>query len=438
MYDESIGESKLLNKIVSGTALMLLLMGIVTLAFDVPPAKAWTGTVYIRDDGSIDPSDAPITTYDNVTYTLTDNITSPGGDGIVVERDNTIIDGKGFTVEGWRVYPPKGIYLSNRVNVTIQNMRIKGFCYGIYLNYSSNNKIVRNNLTDALYTGIVIWESSNYNSIVGNNITENDYDGIYLANSSNNSISGNSIANNGYSIYIWGVSSNNTIYHNNFINTGPAVDPLEYTNKWDDGYPSGGNYWRDDNWYKYMFVDEKSGHYQDYPRSDGICDTPLFPDPSDTEDSDNYPLMGPINIFEAGTWNETEYFVDVVSNSTITNFNFNPLNNPPTLSFDVEGQDGTVGFVRIAIPKDIMWCGNPSEWIIIVGGVPTPATNVTETTDCTYIYFTYTHSTKTVQIQSTYAIPEFPTNLILSVFIATTLVAAILYRKKQKTKFETI
>jgi hypothetical protein len=101
-------------------------------------------------------------------------------------------------------------------------------------------------------------------------------------------------------------------------------------NKWDDGYPSGGNYWSDDNWYNYIFVDEKSGHYQDQLGSDGICDTPLFPDPSNTEESDNYPLMGTINIFETGTWNETEYFVDVVSNSTITNFNFNPLNNPPT------------------------------------------------------------------------------------------------------------
>lgn len=39
----------------------------------------------IRADGSIDPSDVLIITYDNVTYTLTDNITS-SADGIVVEK----------------------------------------------------------------------------------------------------------------------------------------------------------------------------------------------------------------------------------------------------------------------------------------------------------------------------------------------------------------
>jgi parallel beta-helix repeat protein len=227
MYIEELGESESLKKIGSGMVLALLLVSIITLAFELQPIKGWTGTVCIRADGSIDPEDAPIITYDRITYTLTDNITS-GGDGIIVERDNIIIDGNGFTLEGWRVYPPKGIYLSDSVNVTAQKIRIKGFCYGIYLNYSSSNSIAGNGITESLYTGIVLWDSSNYNSIVGNNITAIDYDGIYVANSSNNHISRNNIANNSHSIYMWGTSSNSTIYHNNFINTGPAEDPLGY------------------------------------------------------------------------------------------------------------------------------------------------------------------------------------------------------------------
>jgi hypothetical protein len=77
---------------------MLLLMAMFSLAFNVKPVKGeWTGTVYIRADGSIYPSDAPIITYDNVTYTLTGNITS-NANGIVVERDNIAIDGKGFAI----------------------------------------------------------------------------------------------------------------------------------------------------------------------------------------------------------------------------------------------------------------------------------------------------------------------------------------------------
>jgi hypothetical protein len=71
---------------------------VLLLAFNIKPAKgAWTGTVYIRADGSIYPLDAPIMTYDNLTYTLTENITS-SDNGIIVERDNIILDGAGYTI----------------------------------------------------------------------------------------------------------------------------------------------------------------------------------------------------------------------------------------------------------------------------------------------------------------------------------------------------
>ena len=128
------------KKTVSGIMLTLLLFGIFSLAINVKPAKStWTGTVYIRADGSIDPPDAPIITYDNVTYVLTDNITS-SADGIVVERDNIVIDGAGHTLEGTGEYPYKGVDLSGRSNVTIKNVTITNFYYGIYL--SSSNYIV--------------------------------------------------------------------------------------------------------------------------------------------------------------------------------------------------------------------------------------------------------------------------------------------------------
>jgi len=82
--------------------LTLILISMLIIAFNVRPAEAeWTGTVYIRADGSIDPSDAPIITHDKITYTLTDDIES-SGDGIVVERDNIIIDGAGHVLRGSR------------------------------------------------------------------------------------------------------------------------------------------------------------------------------------------------------------------------------------------------------------------------------------------------------------------------------------------------
>jgi hypothetical protein len=45
----------------------VFLMG---LSFTTKPVKA-SGTIYTRPDGSIDPPDAPISSIDNVTYTLT-------------------------------------------------------------------------------------------------------------------------------------------------------------------------------------------------------------------------------------------------------------------------------------------------------------------------------------------------------------------------------
>jgi parallel beta-helix repeat protein len=92
-----------------------------------------------------------------------------------------------------------------------------------------------------------IWlDSSNYNSISGNTVTQNNHYGIKLRNSSNNSVSGNTITNNQKGI-LFDASSNNKFCHNNFIDNSQQVDIWSsgFANVWDDGYPSGGNYWSD-------------------------------------------------------------------------------------------------------------------------------------------------------------------------------------------------
>lgn len=216
------------RRMVSAIMVKMLLTSMLMLAFNVQPAKGWTGTVYIRADGSIDPPTAPISTVDNVTYTLTGNIISYA-DGIVVERSNIKIDGAGYTVKGTGDYPYHGIYLSNIMGVTIRNINAESFSSGILLdNYSSNN-----------------------------------------------TISGNNITNNGDGIYLW-YSSNNFVYHNNFINNTEQAFSYGSVNVWDDGYPSGGNYWSD-----YTGVDADG---------DGIGDTPYI---IDEYNRDRYPLMNP-------------------------------------------------------------------------------------------------------------------------------------------------
>ena len=187
--------------------LTLLLIGMLTLTFNVQPVKA-SGTIYIRADGSISPPTSNITSTDNVTYYFTDN----NHNSIVVERDNIIVDGAGCTLEGPAA--PWGIYLSQRQNVTIKNMEIKAFMYGVFLQHSSNNTISGNNIT-ANAVGILL-EFSSDNRINGNNVTNNGL-GIRLAESSSNTISGNNITANDEGGIYFGYSSNSNNIHENKI-----------------------------------------------------------------------------------------------------------------------------------------------------------------------------------------------------------------------------
>ena len=81
-------------------------------------------------------------------------------------------------------------------------------------------------------------------------------------------------------------SAGNRIYHNNFINnTVQAYVTPNYNNTWDNGYPSGGNYWSD-----YTGTDEYKGPDQDIPGSDFRGDTPYI---INTNNTDYYPLTIP-------------------------------------------------------------------------------------------------------------------------------------------------
>ncbi|MEM2101957.1 MAG: hypothetical protein QXM22_00400 [Candidatus Bathyarchaeia archaeon] len=71
------------------------------------------------------------------------------------------------------------------------------------------------------------------------------------------------------------------------------------------------------------------------------------------------PVNAPIIVFNAGTWNNGTFYVEVISPSIVTNLDFVPVNK--TLSFDVEGTNGTVGFCRVMIPLGLMWCDDHNQ-----------------------------------------------------------------------------
>jgi parallel beta-helix repeat protein len=359
--------------------------------------------------------------------------------------DNTV-SGNNITAKN---YWSQGVYLSYSSNNSVSGNNIKNNGRGVVLDKSSNNGIHKNNVTANYEYGVDLYESSNNtvsennitannwsgvklwcsfnNMISGNNITANNECGVDLSSSSNNTVSGNAITNNRRSgIWLWS-SSNNRFYHNNFIGNTQQVYDWSWdkpyvapsVNVWDDGYPSGGNYWSN-----YTGVDLYSGPHQNITGSDGIGDTPYT---IDADNTDRYHLMAPFNMFYAGTWNGTAYNIDVISNSTISDFYFNP-DYGAFLRFNVTGEDGAAGFCRVAIPKDLLWVEDG--WTVYVGEESVNYTIIPDN-DYTYLYFTYNHSTKTVQIQGTHVIPEFPSFLILPLSMTATLFAIIVSRRKR-------
>ena len=347
LFTEGSGKMKL--KAVSGIMLTLLLVGMLTLTFNIQPVKA-SGTIRIRADGSIEGT-TDISTVDNVTYTFTDNIFNQS---IVVERDNIVVDGADYTLQG--TGSGAGITLSGRSNITIKNIEIRAFHYGIFLLKSSNNIISGNKITNNSIVGIrfdsspnniisgnnitknnqdgIDLHDSDYNSICGNNITANERDGIGLYSSDYNNMSGNTITNIVHGIFlsvsrinritgnnirnnkdgIWFFESfPNFVYHNNFVNNTIQAVILPGIIDWDDGYPSGGNFWSD-----HVDVDVKSGSNQDQPGSDGISDTPYI---IYADNEDRYPLTYPwgaspppsytLTIYSSPT--EVTFTVDYVS-----------------------------------------------------------------------------------------------------------------------------
>jgi len=246
---------------------------------------------------------------------------------------------KGFTVKNSNPeYPGMGISLVGARNVVVEGNTVTNNYYGIELYYSVNNTIVNNTVTNN-HEGIELFYSQNnnitgnnaennwgaipfhrshnntvaYNNVVnnswgaiglreshdnnilGNNVTYSWY-GIWLNGSDGNNIAQNGITNTEYSIgldrssrnniiqnnvannehAIGFKNSSNNVYHNNFINNTEQVYIEDSVNVWDNGYPSGGNYWDD-------YTGEDAN-------GDGIGDTPYV---IDEKNQDNYPLMSP-------------------------------------------------------------------------------------------------------------------------------------------------
>lgn len=167
-------------------------------------AKASVNTVYIRTDGTIEPSSAPVERFGD-QYTLSSNISS----SIIIEKDNITVDGAFYFVHGDGNI---GVDLSHRLNVTLKNLGVSGFLVGINLNQSEHNTVLGNTLLGNDKCGIYL-ESSYRNEISWNKVSLGNY-GIQLYQSDENSIDANVATSNGIAGIYLDSSRGNSILDN--------------------------------------------------------------------------------------------------------------------------------------------------------------------------------------------------------------------------------
>jgi parallel beta-helix repeat protein len=211
----------------------------------------------------------------NVTF---NTLTSNSGDGIVVYGYFNIVANN--TISG----NSHGIELLRVERNTIVNNTAFGNDYGIHLSQADINIVSGNNASGNSICGIRIGQSER-NIVDNNTLYMNSLDGFIISNSVNNTIDSNVVSyNNRRGIWIY-ASFNNLFFHNSFIENALQAIDNNGTNAWDNGYPSGGNFWSD-----YAGKDEKRGPNQDQPGSDGIGDMAYV---IDADSRDRYPLISP-------------------------------------------------------------------------------------------------------------------------------------------------
>jgi len=145
-------------------------------------------------------------------------------------------------------------------------------------------------------------------------------------------------------------------------------------------------------------------------------------------------LFGKVVAFQrslyVGTWGDVPYNVTVYTNSTFINLNFNQTQKQ--ISFDITGyiSQADNGFFNVTFRKNLLWSSEMFGWQVRLNGTSTPFELHSNETH-TYVYFTHGYSTHHVQIIGTEAIWEFPSILILPLFMMTTILAIALRKNRR-------
>lgn len=211
-------------------------------------------------------------------------------------------------------------------NSIIRNCDVFGNDGALSVAWGSNTLITNNEIHHNNATGLHF--DSMFNSFIENNNVHHNSIGIsagFVA--SNNIIRENRVHDNEKGI-VFGVHSavsNNKVFHNDIYDNIVHAWDRSGNNIWDNGYPSGGNYWSD-----------YTGEDLD---NDGIGDTPYIFDGN----QDNYPLIQPLfNSPPVALCQDVAVSADenceaIVTAGQVDNGSYDPDGDPITLSLDPPG-----------------------------------------------------------------------------------------------------
>ena len=156
-----------------------------------------------------------------------------------------------------------GVALQGSRYVTVGNNTVSSTANGIFFDNVQNSTAV-NNLVTSSQVGMLLQDGTTSSEVSYNQILHSSNAGISLSTgAASNSVHDNIIANTAAggessiltaqlstmegSVQGVGVkidsSNGNIFYHNSFTNNQVQASVTGTTNAWDNGYPSGGNYW---------------------------------------------------------------------------------------------------------------------------------------------------------------------------------------------------
>jgi hypothetical protein len=250
------------------TLAILLFAAIFYCSIQIQTATAQTdSTIHILTDGTISPSCTAIK-QNGTIYKITANLNT----SIIIEKSNIILDGQGFTIQGTGTPNSKAAVNLTSTGVTVENCRIKDWQVGV-LGAFDNNRIkgneFKNNTYDIAVYGKTYQITQNhlcYVRIQGANVhvSENDFQtrkygsAFWVTNSTGIVIEANNFNFDSQTTsFISCDDSSIKVFHNNFLGTLRSErgqmylfvltvpNTLHSVAPWDDGFPSGGNFWLD-------------------------------------------------------------------------------------------------------------------------------------------------------------------------------------------------